>query len=386
MKIPLHNSMLQQAKLSFACRRVKLEQAKTLVREPYTPKAGDVVLAKIQELGQHKRIELANGRRAALSEGDLVILAYGNRYAPDQFEGLLPTDLSPCNMVAAGGIAANEIARNERIEFATQIQPLGVLADDKGTALNLMNFRLTKPEKTTQHPPLIVVAGTSMNAGKTHAAASLIRGLSEAGLKVGATKLTGTGAGGDVWRMVDSGASSVLDFGDAGLASTYLSSKESILNTAELLLDTLAAQGMDVIVAEIADGVAQSETCDLLNSSLIKSRASGVVFTAGDAMGASAGYQWLTDHKLQVLAISGLLSTSPLALRELSTLVPVPGLTSEQLSTPLDLSLVLPEAIFNHRVDKDINTEKIALPAHVINKITPAITPVSNAAKPVAAS
>ena len=45
--------------------------------------------------------------------------------------------------------------------------------------------------------PVLIVAGTAMNAGKTTAAARLIKGLQRAGLRVGAAKVTGTGAGGD---------------------------------------------------------------------------------------------------------------------------------------------------------------------------------------------
>ncbi len=55
-----------------------------------------------------------------------------------------------------------------------------------------------------------------MNAGKTTTAASLIKGVTAYGMKVGAAKITGTGAGGDFWFMIDSGTEPVLDFVDAG--------------------------------------------------------------------------------------------------------------------------------------------------------------------------
>ena len=62
-----------------------------------------------------------------------------------------------------------------------------------------------------------------MNSGKTTTAAHLIKGLVQAGLKVGAAKLTGTGAVGDIWLMQDAGANLVLDFTDTGFPSTYRS-------------------------------------------------------------------------------------------------------------------------------------------------------------------
>ncbi len=373
MKIKLHESTLQQAKIAFSCRRVNFKKAEMLLREPYSPNAGDVVLARVAEIGHHKRIELATGRRALLDEGDLIVLAYGNRYAPDQFEGLVPHNLATCDMVAAGGIAANAISHNASIDFATRIEPLGVLADNNGHAINLMDFRLPSvtPSEKSSYPPVIFVAGTSMNAGKTYTVSCLVKGLTTLGYKVGATKLTGTGAGGDTWRMVDSGANKVLDFTDAGLATTYLASEEQLIDTAKLLLDNLAASNMDVIIAEIADGVGHGETCTLLKSSLIKSRASGVIFAAGDAMGASAGYEWLSRHELPVLAISGRLSAAPLALREAENLIPVPGFTAEQLCSPIDLSMILPQTLLNSTEVQLQPTQNINLPStHISNGVS----------------
>ena len=71
------------------------------------PRPGDVVMARVEHIGQHKAVELPDGRRATLFEGDDVIVAYGNRYAPDQFEAEVPGDLGPTDLVAAGGVAAS---------------------------------------------------------------------------------------------------------------------------------------------------------------------------------------------------------------------------------------------------------------------------------------
>jgi molybdopterin-guanine dinucleotide biosynthesis protein len=73
-----------------------------------------------------------------------------------------------------------------------------------------------------------------MNAGKTTTAVGLIKGLRAAGLDVGAAKVTGTGAGGDVWSMLDAGAFPVVDFTDAGFPSTYrlpITQVEQVLTT-----------------------------------------------------------------------------------------------------------------------------------------------------------
>ena len=52
--------------------------------------------------------------------------------------------------------------------------------------------------------------------------ASIVRGLTAAGYRVAAGKVTGTGAGGDFHMFVDAGATRVLDFTDFGFSSTYL--------------------------------------------------------------------------------------------------------------------------------------------------------------------
>ncbi|TQV86233.1 molybdopterin-guanine dinucleotide biosynthesis protein B [Exilibacterium tricleocarpae] len=363
MEVKLRDGELKAAKVSFACRRVNLQKARLLLREPYSPQAGDVVLAEIERIGQHKRIELVNGRRALLAEGDRVILSYGNRYAPDQFEGLVPHNLAVCDMVAAGGIAATAVARNLRMDPATRIRPLGVLADAQGRVLNLADFSLPAMSVKGTLPPVFVVCGTSMNAGKTHAACSLVTGLSAMGYRVGATKLTGTGAGGDVWRMIDAGASKVLDFTDAGLPSTYLEDPQTLIEASESLLANLAAADVDVIVAEIADGLGHAETCALLESERLQAHTHGVLFAAGDSLGASAGFNWLLERQLPVLGISGALTLSPLAIREVRALVPVEPITAQELASPRDLRTILPGEVLPSAM---IQAQVKAIPAAAV--------------------
>ena len=81
-------------------------------------------------------------------------------------------------------------------------------------------------------------------------------------------------------------------------------------------------------VIEIADGLFQRETAQLLRSPTFKNAIDGVVFSAGDAMGAFAGVQWLRECGLPVLALSGALTRSPMARREIhaATQLPVMGL------------------------------------------------------------
>ncbi|MFN3865064.1 MAG: DUF1611 domain-containing protein, partial [Erythrobacter sp.] len=69
-------------------------------------------------------------------------------------------------------------------------------------------------------------------------------------------------------------------------------------------------------VVEIADGLLQQETARLVERGHRSGWFDGFVFAAGDAMGAAFGCQWLAQRGITPLAVSGLLSASPLASRE----------------------------------------------------------------------
>ena len=82
------------------------------------------------------------------------------------------------------------------------------------------------------------------------------------------------------------------------------------------LIDALAETDTDVVVLEIADGVYQGETARLLRDPLFQSVVDTVVFAASDALGAVAGVRELQDAGLEVAAVSGVLTSSPLATAE----------------------------------------------------------------------
>ncbi len=334
------DQLLKVAKASYSCRHVPQSAMKTLIVEGVRPQSGDVVLAEIDNIRQHKRIEDTCGRRAHLHKGDTVILCYGNRYAPDQFEAYIPDDLGPCHMVAAGGIAAFTSSRHSGIKAATQIKPIGLIGDANGRPLNIIDWAMPEKMLPSRSLPMITaVVGTSMNAGKTTTAAHLIKGLSRSGMSVGAAKLTGTGAGLDVWLMQDSGAHKVLDFTDVGYASTFLLSIEELESIFIKLLSILCAEKVDAIVFEVADGLLQRETSALLTSPLFKKYVDQVIFAASDALGAYAGVNWLKQEGLPVKAVSGALTASPLAIRETEDVVDLPVLDPERL-TAVDLDLL----------------------------------------------
>jgi hypothetical protein len=330
---------LQHAKTSYSVRRVNLAEATKLVIDR-RPEAGDLVLARVTRLGQHQHLESSSGRRARLWPGDEIVVAFGARYAPDQYEASVPADLSPCHLVAAGGIAAMVQSRHAGIKAATQIEPIGLLANAHGV-LNMRSAALSAPP-SRRAPFTVAVLGSSMNAGKTTTAANLVAGLRRLGFRVGAAKVTGTGAGGDRWLMSDAGAAPVLDFTDAGFASTAGLGLEQLEHILTQLCRHVAAAGVECVVLEVADGLLQAETSALVKSMRFVKNVDAVLFAAPDAMSALAGVEWLRQHHLPVVAVSGVVTASPLAAREAQQAVGLPVHTADELTDPQIIGSLFP--------------------------------------------
>ncbi len=330
---------LQQAKRAYSVRRVAVHEADSLLGS-LKPHPGDLVLARVLQLGLHQHLESADGRRQRLWPGDEVIVAYGACYAPDQFEAVIPDDLLDCHLVAGGGVAARMVTRHTGIQGATQIQPIGLLASPRGV-LNLRDAALGAAARA-RAALTIAVVGSSMNSGKTTTAAHLIAGLRRAGLRVGAAKVTGTGAGGDRWLMLDAGAACTVDCTDMGHASTAGLAPSEVERIFANLCGHVASSGVDSMVVEVADGLLQRETAALLQSKVFAETVDAVLYAAPDALSAVAGVAWLRQRHLPLVAVSGLLTASPLATREAAAAVGVPTCTVEQIATPEVLHHLLP--------------------------------------------
>lgn len=328
---------LHRASWAFTTRRVPHDIANSTIRPEGSPNAGDLVLARVDAIGHHAGLQLTNGRRKVMFEGDEIVVVYGNRYASSQFEALLPETMGPCHLVAGGGLASRAVSWHNRItKGPTHITPVGLLVDADGQRINLRDFAIQpKNQISLPHPTTVAVVGTSMDSGKTQTAAYFAKGLIAGGLRVGYAKITGTGAGGDTWLLKDAGAAPVLDFTDAGMATTYMVSPEKIESILMTLVVQIAREGVDVIILEIADGVFQRETATLLQSPVFNQLVSGIVVAARDSMGASAGVNWLNTQNTQVLAISGVISSAPLQSEEAKRTLALPVYNREELATAI---------------------------------------------------
>jgi hypothetical protein len=268
-----------------------------------------------------------------IHDGTKAIFVFGNRYAPDFYEGLVPDEMTDeVNLLARSGVVGVVKTKNSMIKDPTKVKISGYVCDEKGDVLNTRDFPLIKPRNTIKKEPrsrMILVCGTSMNSGKSMAAAACCWALTTIGYNVRASKVTGTASLKDILLMNDSGASRYADFTYLGYPSTYLLTKEELLGIFNQLDLKYANNPKNFWVVELADGVIQRETAMLLGSPEVVSRIHRLIFCASDVFGAIGGLRTLKE-KFNLIpdAISGICSSSPLHTRELSEFTNIPVFNS----------------------------------------------------------
>jgi hypothetical protein len=328
-----HAANVLDAKWAYTTRRITPDRVARLSTRVAGASAGDLLLAELRKVGHHKALQLASGRLSTLFPGDRLVLAVGARYAPDQFLARARIDPAGCHLAAAGGIAGTVEQQHGEAGAPTALMPIALLADADGRPINVRDGAMALPSLPAPIPAIGVV-GTSMNSGKTTTVSAIVRGLAAGGLRVGAAKITGTGAFGDPHLYRDAGAAEVLDFTDAGYATTFGVPIPEIERIAIGLAAALAARGCDAAVLEIADGLYQAETRVLLTSSALRSLLQGrLVFAATDAVSAVGGAADLAAMGLPPIAVSGLFTRSPLAMAEAALHLAAPILPREALWT-----------------------------------------------------
>ena len=293
------------------------------------PENGDVVYGKVTRIGQHVELENKSGRIHRLNEGSTAIFVFGNRYAPDFYEGKIPITMTDkVDLLARSGIIGNVQVKNSSVKEPTHVKILGYICDSDGEVVNTRNHPLIKPKKTEKkedRSKLILVVGTSMNSGKSTSATACCWALTAMGYDVRASKVTGTASLKDILHMQDAGASIVNDFTHFGFPSTYLLEEKEVVKIFNDLDLKYANNPKNYWCVELADGILQRETALLLRSPDVRSRIHKLIFAAHDTFGAIGGLNVLkNEFGLVPDAISGVCSSSPLFLRELAEFTDIP--------------------------------------------------------------
>ena len=311
---------------------IKRKQVKFFKKIDKTPSVGDVVYGEIVRIGQHSSLENVSGRIHMIHDGARTIFVFGNRYAPDHFEGLIPeVNTDQVDLLARSGVVGIVKTKNSLMKDPTKVKLLGSVCNESGEILNTLDFPLIKPHRTIKRKPrakMILVCGTSMNSGKSMAAKACCWALSSKGYNVRASKVTGTASLKDILHMNDAGADPYADFTYLGYPSTYLLPEDELLGVFNQLDLKYANNPKNFWVVEFADGIIQRETEMLLKSPEVRSRIHKLIFCASDAFGAIGGLNILNTLGLKPDALSGICSSSPLHVRELAGFTEIPVFNS----------------------------------------------------------
>jgi hypothetical protein len=313
---------------AFTLKKNQVVYYQTIDRKPHV---GDVVFARISRLGHHQTLENRSGRIHKINVGTRSLFVFGNRYAPDHYEGTVHDEpVSTVDLLARSGVVGRVRIKNSTLQDPTRVRILGYVVNSKGEVVNTLNHPAFSPRSNGHNPrkarsKLVLVVGTSMNCGKSVAAAACCWGLSAMGYEVRASKITGTASLKDILHMNDAGAAIYTDFTAFGYPSTYLCDETELLRIFNQTDLKYANNPKNYWVVELADGILQRETALLLANRDITSRIHRLIFCAADAVGCIGGIRVLEERfGLVPDGISGICSSSPLARRELEEFTSIP--------------------------------------------------------------
>jgi len=211
---------------------------------------GDYVIARVERTGGDDTIELASGRVVHVTEGDQVVGAFGKRFATLDATGDWEQVGADGRMHALteGGLFGKCLSQSSWVPPLMPITYGGhVLV--RGKKARMQDYLPLAPERAFDLPVVLII-GSSMSAGKTRSAQTIIRLLKASGRRVLGAKLTGSGRYHDVLTMEDAGADAIFDFVDAGLPSTVCPT-DVYRKAVRQLLSRMASTDVDVAVIEV---------------------------------------------------------------------------------------------------------------------------------------
>jgi hypothetical protein len=219
-------------------------------------RAGDVVVVEaLEEKSVYDQIELITGRMAKISRGDVIAGTIGSRRALKGFVGHAPESVRPgetVHILNLGGVIGICTSANKDFGEPLKARFLGPAVRD-GKRINIAEGAIPPSATLRCVKPLVIVAGTCMNAGKTRAACEIIARLHQAGYRLGALKVSGVACLKDTLNMEDHGALDSLSFLDAGVPST--AGIDDLAPMAKGLINEIAQKPVDAIVIELGDGI-----------------------------------------------------------------------------------------------------------------------------------
>ena len=316
---------------------------------------GVLIAVEVQNnKSRYNTLELTSGRMAEVKKGDIVVGALGHRKALFGYSGHLPTELKPGDIVQLlnlGGVIGLCDSINPSHGEPFNCKVLGTVLD-----FPYLGQRVGVPARVSTEPlnldvplethgvPVVAIAGTCMNSGKTAAACAIVSRFRHNGVVVDAFKSTGVALRRDILAMEDSGARHVAMFSDFGICATTSKNAPALTRS---LLNELADEKPDAIVFELGDGLLGAYGVEaILRDKDIVGAITSLVLCANDPVGAWGGAKLLREEfGIEPTVISGPATDNQVGIdiiRERSNVAAINAMThSAELGDLLQASIGL---------------------------------------------
>ncbi len=263
-----------------------------------------IVVEVLTNKSTYNQLELSSGRMAKVRKGDVVVGALGHRKALFGYSGHIPPAVKVgdvIQMLNIGGVlgVCDSINPDKGQPFDCRV--IGVvlrfpyLGERIGVPARAGHRKLDPSARLeTLNVPVVALAGTCMEAGKTAAACAVISRMRHRGLTIDAFKATGVSLRRDILAMEDAGARRSAIFTDFGVVTTTRGNGPALTRA---MLTELAAGKPDVIVFELGDGILGTYGVDaILECPDIRAVLTGVVLSANDPVAAWGGVKLLRER------------------------------------------------------------------------------------------
>jgi hypothetical protein len=273
-----------------------------------------LVVEVLTNKSTYNQLELTSGRMAKVNKGDIVVGALGHRKALFGFSGHVPEKVAAgdvIQMLNIGGVLGVCDSANPDKGKPFDCRVLGVvlqfpyLGERIGVPARAGYRKLEQDAVLeTQGVPVVALAGTCMEAGKTAAACAMVSRMRHRGLVVDVFKATGVSLRRDILAMEDAGARNSMIFTDLGIITTTRAVGPALTRT---MMTELAAKKPDVIVFELGDGILGTYGVDaILECDDIRRSLTGVVLSANDPVAAWGGVKLLRERfHIEPCAVTG---------------------------------------------------------------------------------
>ncbi len=305
--------IVEADKIGSATSPLGLAKTVAVVESTSSPRAGDVVAVRaVTDSATYNMLELPSGRLAKVNPGDVLLGVLGRRQALKGFVGDVPEAVNAgdhLHILNMGGVIGLCTGHHSSLGDAIKVEVLGIVCDEDGRACNIAEGALPPSATLGETAPIIMIAGTSMNCGKTYAATELIKQAARAGLRAAGGKLSGIACLRDTLNMADHGAIATASFLDCGLPSTV--GAGNLAPLAKTIIARLNEVAPDLIVIELGDGILGGYSVDsVLEDFELREATAAIVFCASDYVGAWGGIELLRKRGIEIDVISGSVTDS----------------------------------------------------------------------------